>query len=168
MARQSVFVYIPGSEREGKGEREKNDCHFTSVFEVNKTPNGCSERVWGFWDAAALQSIAHPDINTPTRWLWTWIKSHPNPDCLSTSTPSCWHWPPRAWGGSSSSRWVMLSHSPARLVPQDQPESAKSEPRAQWLSQSLRDLWLLTVYLHSCPSAAIKLVKAHNQPRYVE
>ena len=94
-----LIVYIPGTRRKRKrrGQMTAILCLGLRWTRQRSTPDGCSQRgAWGSGDAAASQSIAHPDIDSPLRRLWTWIKSHSDPDCLSTSSQSCWHWPPRA------------------------------------------------------------------------
>ncbi|KAK5910449.1 hypothetical protein CesoFtcFv8_004282 [Champsocephalus esox] len=80
MGRQSVSDCLHTWDREG------NDGHLMSGCEVNKIQIGSK---WLQSEGSGLRGrpIAQPDVDTPLRWLRTWIESHPNPDCLSTSTP---------------------------------------------------------------------------------
>lgn len=98
MARQSVFDYLHTwnweSEREREGERWLPFYVWVWEKQDRDQPQMAAVRGLGGRQRHAI----HPSPrcrHSIIQALWTWIKCHPTPDCLSTSTLSCWHWPLR-------------------------------------------------------------------------
>lgn len=153
-----AYFGLGGSERNTKRE---NHCLFMSGFVMVESWLQW-QRTWspGDWQCLAIHRSPrrrHSISLNPTRW---WFSFHPSSVLLTLAMPR--------WRGDSS----------CRVKPQPSPHSVAwriswSESKAswgggRWLQQTLRALWFVSGYLHSCPFAVIKIVKAHNQRGYVE
>lgn len=94
---QIIYILVTGSQRKRERENWLPFYVWVGGNKIKISPKWLQSEVSGL---RGRQRIAiHPSPrrrHSITQALWTWIKCHLTPDCLSTSTSSCWHWPPRA------------------------------------------------------------------------